>query len=113
MPGACNNNKNSLQIEPHSANLLIDKLKPEENDVIIIRSDNENLRIAEFATKNAALFTTMTMKHIHRYLYLRYNPLSCHNQLFAISKKSERILNKPNSPCLTECLVCYIYNQKI
>jgi hypothetical protein len=59
MPGACNNNKNSLQIEPHIANLLIDKLKPEENDVIIIGSDNENLRIAEFAAKNAALFTIM------------------------------------------------------
>jgi hypothetical protein len=39
--------------------LLIDKLKPEDNDVIIIGSDNQSLRIAEFAAKNAALFTIM------------------------------------------------------
>ena len=54
-----NNNNNFLQEEPHVTNLLIDKLKPEENDVIIIGSDNESLRIAEFAAKNAALFTIM------------------------------------------------------
>ena len=61
MPGAysINNNNNSLQEEPHVTNLLIDKLKPEENDVIIIGSDNESLRIAEFAAKNAALITIM------------------------------------------------------
>jgi uncharacterized protein DUF4443/transcription factor-like protein len=62
MPGAYgsnNNNNNFLQEEPHVTNLLIDKLKPEENDVIIIGSDNESLRIAEFAAKNAALFTIM------------------------------------------------------
>jgi hypothetical protein len=59
MPGAYNNNKNSLQIESHVANLLVDKLKPEENDVIIIGSDDQNSRIAEFAAKNAALFTIM------------------------------------------------------
>jgi hypothetical protein len=61
MPGAYNNNnKDSLEIEPHIANLLIDKLKPEDNDVIIIGSDNKNLRIAEFGAKNAALFTIMS-----------------------------------------------------
>jgi predicted transcriptional regulator len=60
MPGAySNNNNNFLQEEPHVSNLLIDKLKPKENDVIIIGSDNESLRIAEFAAKNAALFTIM------------------------------------------------------
>jgi hypothetical protein len=59
MPGAYNNNKDSLQIEPLITSLLIDKLKPEDNDVIIIGSDNESLRIAEFAAKNAALFTIM------------------------------------------------------
>ena len=65
MPGAYgnnnnnNNNNNSLQEEPHVINLLIDKLNPEENDVIIIGSDNESLRIAEFAAKNAALITIM------------------------------------------------------
>ena len=60
MPGAYSNiNNNFLQKEPHVTNLLIDKLKPEENDVIIIGSDNESLRIAEFAAKNAALITIM------------------------------------------------------
>ena len=60
MPGAYNNNNNFIQKEPHVTNLLIDKLKPQENDVIIIGSDNESLRIAEFAAKNAALFTIMS-----------------------------------------------------
>lgn len=60
MPGAySNNNNNFLQEEPRVSNLLIDKLKPKENDVMIIGSDNESLRIAEFAAKNAALFTIM------------------------------------------------------
>jgi predicted transcriptional regulator len=60
MPGAySNNNNNFLQEEPHVSNLLIDKLQPKENDVIVIGSDNESLRIAEFAAKNAALFTIM------------------------------------------------------
>ena len=57
MPAAYNNNNDPLQIEPRIANLLIDKLKPEDNDVIIIGSDNESLRAAEFAAKNAALYT--------------------------------------------------------
>jgi hypothetical protein len=34
MPGAYNS-KDSLQTEPHIAKLLIDKLKPEENNMII------------------------------------------------------------------------------
>ena len=59
MPGAYSNNKDSLQIEPTVASLLIDKLEPGDNDAIIIGSDNESLRIAEFAAKNAALFTIM------------------------------------------------------
>jgi hypothetical protein len=58
MPGAYNS-KNSLKKELDIANLLIGKLKPEDNDVIIIGSDNKNLRIAEFGAKNAALFTMM------------------------------------------------------
>ena len=57
MPNAYN--EDSLQKESDIANLLIDKLKPEENDVIIIGSDNKNIRIAEFGAKNAALFTIM------------------------------------------------------
>ncbi len=56
MPGAYND-KDFLQRETYIANLLIDKLNPEENDVVIIGSDNKNLRIAEFAAKNAALVT--------------------------------------------------------
>jgi hypothetical protein len=58
MPGSHkNNNKDSLYNEPHIDNLLINKLMPEDNDIIIIGSDNKNLRIAEFGAKNAALFT--------------------------------------------------------
>ena len=56
MPGAYNN-KDSFQIEPYVANLLIDKLKPEDNDVIIIGSANDSNRTAELAAKNAALMT--------------------------------------------------------
>jgi hypothetical protein len=61
MPGAYSNNNsnNFLQEEPDITTLLVDKLKPHENDVIIIGSDNKSLRIAEFAAKNAALFTIM------------------------------------------------------
>ncbi len=58
MPGAYDN-KNSLQKEPHIVKLLINKLKPEDDDVIIIGSDNKSLRTAEFGAKNAALFTIM------------------------------------------------------
>ena len=57
MPGAYN--EDSLQKESDIANLLIDKLKPKENDVIIVGSDNKNLRLAEFGAKNAALLTIM------------------------------------------------------
>jgi hypothetical protein len=64
MPGAYDN-KNSLQKEQHVVNLLIDKLKPAEDDVIIIGSDNKSLRIAEFGAKNAALSTIMDHE-IHR-----------------------------------------------
>jgi hypothetical protein len=58
MPGAYDS-KNSLQKEPHVVKLLINKLKPEDDDVIIIGSDNKSLRTAEFGAKNAALFTIM------------------------------------------------------
>ncbi len=45
---------------------LISQLRPKDNDVIIIGSDNEELRRAEFGAKNAALFTIMNHeKHIH------------------------------------------------
>jgi hypothetical protein len=58
MPGAYDD-KNSLQKEPHVVKLLINKLKPEDDDAIIIGSDNKSLRTAEFGAKNAALFTIM------------------------------------------------------
>jgi Domain of unknown function (DUF4443) len=52
-----NNYYDSLEKEPHTAKLLIEKLQPEDGDVIIIGSAVENVRIAELATKNAALLT--------------------------------------------------------
>jgi predicted transcriptional regulator len=58
MPGAYSD-RDSLQKESYIVNLLINKLNPEDNDVIIIGSDNKNLRIAEFGAKNAALLTMM------------------------------------------------------
>jgi hypothetical protein len=39
-------------------------LRPNDNDVIIIGSDNTNKQNAEIAAKNAALFTIMNhLKH--------------------------------------------------
>ena len=52
-----NNYYDSLEKEPHIAKLLIEKLQPEDGDVIIIGSAVENVRIAELAAKNAALLT--------------------------------------------------------
>jgi len=57
---------NSLKNESHIYNLLVDKLKPEQGDVVIIGSDNENRRIAELAAKNAAIATIMSHdRHNH------------------------------------------------
>jgi hypothetical protein len=45
--------------------LLVEVLKPEENDVLIIGSDNKSERAAEFAAKSAGLVTIMNHeKHI-------------------------------------------------
>jgi hypothetical protein len=52
-----NNYYDSLEKEPHIAKLLIEKLQPEEGDVIIIGSAVKNVRVAELAAKNAALLT--------------------------------------------------------
>ena len=49
----------SLKSESHIYRLLIDNLNPEQDDVIIIGSDNEDRRIAELAAKNAVLKTIM------------------------------------------------------
>ena len=43
--------------EPNTARSLLEKLKPENGDAIIIGSDMENERRAELAAKNAALAT--------------------------------------------------------
>jgi hypothetical protein len=48
------------------AKFLIEILQPKDNDVIIIGSDDDNLRTAEFGAKNAALFTIMNHEnHVH------------------------------------------------
>jgi hypothetical protein len=62
MPGT---NYNSLTKEPYTAKLLIEKLKPEDGDVIIIGSAVDGIRIAELAAKNAALITLLNHeKHL-------------------------------------------------
>lgn len=50
-------NYDSLKKEPCIHRLLIEKLNPEEGDVIIIGSDDKQQRIAELAAKSAALLT--------------------------------------------------------
>ena len=49
-------NYNSLTKEPHIAKILIENLKPEDGDVIIIGAAVEDIRTAELAPKNAATF---------------------------------------------------------
>ncbi|HSL13149.1 MAG TPA: DUF4443 domain-containing protein [Nitrososphaeraceae archaeon] len=52
-------NFNALVDELHVQKILIENLHPNDNDVIIIGSDNQNKQHAEIAAKNAALFTIM------------------------------------------------------
>jgi hypothetical protein len=59
-------NYDSLAKEPHIARLLVEKLRPEDGDVIIIGSATENQRTAELAAKNAALLTIMNHERQHR-----------------------------------------------
>lgn len=60
-----NTNFNALHREQKLHTLLVDSLKPEEGDVLIIGSDNISERAAEFAAKSAALVTIMNHeKHI-------------------------------------------------
>jgi Domain of unknown function (DUF4443) len=55
----------SLSKEPYTAKLLIEKLNPKDGDVIIIGSAVEDVRIAEFAAKNAAFLTLLNHeKHL-------------------------------------------------
>ena len=61
-----NTNFNALHREQKLHTLLVDSLKPEEGDVLIIGSDNISERAAEFAAKSAALVTIMNHeKHIY------------------------------------------------
>jgi hypothetical protein len=55
-----NINQNSLKKEPEIRKLLIEKLKPEQEDVIIIGSSDNDSRTAEMAAKNAALSTLVS-----------------------------------------------------
>jgi hypothetical protein len=48
-----------MKKEPFIHRLLIEKLKPEENDIIIIGSDDLSEKTAELAAKSAALLTIM------------------------------------------------------
>lgn len=52
-----NTTHDSLRKEPAIRKLLIERLKPEQEDVIIIGSSDSSSRIAELAAKNAALST--------------------------------------------------------
>jgi len=64
MPGT-DSNYTPLSKEPHITRLLLEKLKPEDGDIVIIGSDMQNERRAELAAKNAALVTIMTHKKHH------------------------------------------------
>lgn len=57
-------NFNALVEELYVQKTLIKNLHPDDNDVIIIGSDNHNKQYAEIAAKNAALFTVINhLKH--------------------------------------------------
>lgn len=55
-----NMNQDSLKKEPAIRKLLIERLEPEQEDVIIIGSSDNNSRTAELAAKNAALSTLVS-----------------------------------------------------
>ncbi len=57
----------ALKREPDITQILVDKLKPEHSDAIVIGSDDTNQRVAELAAKNAALLTVMSHgKHLNK-----------------------------------------------
>jgi hypothetical protein len=58
-------NYDSLKKEPYIYSLLIEKLKPEDKDIVIIGSDDISEKTAELAAKSAALLTIMNHeKHV-------------------------------------------------
>ena len=58
--------QDSLKKEPEVRRLMIEKLEPEEGDVVIIGSADSDGKTAELAAKNAALLTILSHeKHHH------------------------------------------------
>ena len=62
-------NFDALGNETQIQKKLIESLQPENNDVIIIGSNNKSKKIAEIATKYAALFTMIIMLNIN-YIFI-------------------------------------------
>jgi Domain of unknown function (DUF4443)/CggR N-terminal DNA binding domain len=62
MPGT---NYDALTKESNTARLLLERLKPEDGDAIVIGSDMEDESRAELAAKNAALTTIMAHERHH------------------------------------------------
>jgi hypothetical protein len=58
-------NHDSLKKEPRVRSMLVEKLKPEDGDVIIIGSADSNEKTAELAAKNAALLTIFSHEKNH------------------------------------------------
>ncbi|MGI0048133.1 MAG: DUF4443 domain-containing protein, partial [Nitrososphaera sp.] len=57
--------QDSLKKEPKMRRMIIEKLKPEEGDVVIIGSADSNEKTAELAAKNAALLTIFSHEKHH------------------------------------------------
>ena len=88
-------NYDSLKSESHIYRLLIDNLNPEQDDVIIIGSDNEDRRIAELAAKNAVLKTIMDHD---RHNHVWWEGASWHNHAAGLTRERRAKL------CLFVCL---------
>jgi hypothetical protein len=57
--------QDSLRKEPKVRKMIIEKLRPEEGDVVIIGSADSNEKTAELAAKNAALLTIFSHEKHH------------------------------------------------
>ena len=57
--------QDSLKKEPKMRKMIIEKLKPDEGDVVIIGSADSNEKTAELAAKNAALLTIFSHEKHH------------------------------------------------
>jgi hypothetical protein len=58
-------NQDSLKKEPQVRKMIIEKLKPEDGDVVIIGSADSDEKTAELAAKNAALLTIFSHEKHH------------------------------------------------